>query len=304
MTVPYYYSRLGPFREAFRAGAPILVYHHIAPPRRGAQVKSLYVSPAVFARQLAELQSAGFSTPKFGTIAGTSTSCEHEKPVAVSMDNLLESGGESTRAMATTLTRPPAVTLARQPANAGRSVYLSFDDGFRDVFETALPLLRQSRRHSILYLVSKLLGKTNEWQLMAGDVPEPLMDVSQVREWLATGQDIGSHTQTHPRLTQLSLAAAGEEITASKKSLEDRFGIPVEHFCYPYGDWNKAIRDLVIEAGYKTACTTDRGINNGQTSPFELKRLTARYEGRTVKTIWKRLRVRLGLIEEDRHGPV
>src|SRR5262245_20474756 len=68
MTLPYYYTRLGPFREAFRTGVPILCYHHIAPPRRGARLKWLYVPPKIFARQIAELQSAGFSTPEIHTV--------------------------------------------------------------------------------------------------------------------------------------------------------------------------------------------------------------------------------------------
>jgi peptidoglycan/xylan/chitin deacetylase (PgdA/CDA1 family) len=176
-------------------------------------------------------------------------------------------------------------------------VVLTFDDGFRDVFEHALPLLRQNRLHSIVFLVSDMVGKSNEWQQILGDVVEPLMDEVQVREWLASGQEIGSHTKTHPWLTHLSLDAAREQITASKKSLEDRFGVRVDHFCYPYGDWNQAVRDLIIEAGYKTACTTHPGINTPQTPPFELKRYLARYRTRTLKTIWQRLRVRLGLIE-------
>jgi peptidoglycan/xylan/chitin deacetylase (PgdA/CDA1 family) len=133
------------------------------------------------------------------------------------------------------------------------------------------------------------VGESNEWQQKAGDVREPMMDEAQVREWLGAGQEIGAHTQTHPRLTQLSAAAAREEISASKKSLEDRFGIAVEHFCYPYGDWNESVRDLVQAAGYHSACTTITGVNTPATSPFELKRFTARYPSRNLKAIWLRL---------------
>lgn len=168
-------------------------------------------------------------------------------------------------------------------------VLVTFDDGFVDVFEHALPILRQSGARAMLYLVSDLLGKTNEWQQRAGDIAEPLMDEVQVREWLAAGQEIGAHTRTHPRLTQLSAREAKEEITASKKALEDRFGLRVEHFCYPYGDWNEPVRDMVIAAGYKSACTTITGINRAGTPPFELKRFTARYPSRNLKAIWRRI---------------
>jgi peptidoglycan/xylan/chitin deacetylase (PgdA/CDA1 family) len=118
---------------------------------------------------------------------------------------------------------------------------------------------------------------------------------------LAAGQGIGSHTKTHPRLTQLSIADAREEITGSKKSLEDRFGLAIDHFCYPYGDWNKAVRDLIIEAGYKTAYTSHPGVNTPETHPFELNRFLARnHTRRTLKSMWQRLRVHLGLITPAR----
>jgi len=118
------------------------------------------------------------------------------------------------------------------------------------------------------------------------------MDDAQVLNWLAAGHQIGSHTRTHPWLTRLPRAAAREEIASSKKALEDRFSVAVEHFCYPYGDWNESVRDLVVAAGYKTACTTEPGVNTAADSPFALKRFTARYPSRNLKAIWARLRAR------------
>jgi peptidoglycan/xylan/chitin deacetylase (PgdA/CDA1 family) len=129
----------------------------------------------------------------------------------------------------------------------------------------------------------------------SGEAPEPLMDAGQVREWLAAGHQIGSHTLTHPWLTRLSPAAAREEIFASKKRLEDAFGVPVGHFCYPYGDWNPAVRDLVAEAGYRAACTTEPGLNTSGTDAFALRRFTARYPSRSLKAVWTRLRRRISL---------
>jgi peptidoglycan/xylan/chitin deacetylase (PgdA/CDA1 family) len=170
-----------------------------------------------------------------------------------------------------------------------RRFFVTFDDGFRDVFDHGLPILRRQASCGIIFLVSDLLGKTNEWQQRVGDVSMPLMDDHQVRDWLAAGQQIGSHTRTHPRLTQLTLAEAREQIVASRKLLEDRFAVSVDHFCYPYGDWNPAVRDLVIEAGYQTACTTDTGVNTHDTSLHELKRFTARYPSRNLRAVWKRL---------------
>ena len=113
------------------------------------------------------------------------------------------------------------------------------------------------------------------------------MDAPQIREWIAAGHQIGSHSLTHPRLTQLSIDAAREEISASKKLLEDTFGAPIRDFCYPYGDWNPAICDLVAEAGYVTACTTGFGVNKLGDSPLSLKRVTARYPSRDWRNFKK-----------------
>ena len=79
---------------------------------------------------------------------------------------------------------------------------------------------------------------------------------------------------------------ARAEIRDSKKRLEDTFGVAIRHFCYPYGDWNLAVRDIAIEAGYATAVTTDFGVNTTSNSPFELKRVTARYPSRSWPSLF------------------
>jgi peptidoglycan/xylan/chitin deacetylase (PgdA/CDA1 family) len=173
-----------------------------------------------------------------------------------------------------------------------KRIFISFDDGYRDVLEHALPPLGASGFSAIQFLVADLLGKTNEWQQRAGDVVEPLMDEVQVRDWLMAGHEIGAHTCSHAHLTRISAFQAREEISASKKKLEDLFGRRIRHFCYPYGDWNQAVRDLVQEAGYDSACSTQFGINMQSADPFALKRITARYPSRTWRRFWSWLTVR------------
>ena len=249
--LPPYYSELAPFRPGFSQGTPILTYHHIAAPVRGARLKGLYLGPRLFDRQLRELGEASFRTGHLEDLVSP-----HEAP--------------------------------------GERCFLTIDDGFEDVFTHGLPILTKHRSVATLFLVSDLIGKTNLWQQQQGDIVEKLMDQAQVKAWLQAGQAIGAHTRTHPRLTHLSLAEAREEISGSKKSLEDAFGQPIQHFCYPYGDWNQAVRDLVAEAGYQTACTTITGINESGTDRFALKRVTARYPSRNLKAVWARLKGRCG----------
>ena len=173
-----------------------------------------------------------------------------------------------------------------QQSNRERAIAITFDDGYANVLENALEAMRDTGFRAIQFLVPDRLGQCNEWDSASGEVREPLMNIAQVKEWLAAGHEIGSHTLTHPFLTKVPLANAREEIVASKKKLEDLFAHEIKHFCYPYGDWNSAVRDLVQECGYTSACTTEAGVNEPRISPFQLKRFTARYRSRS----WKNFR--------------
>jgi peptidoglycan/xylan/chitin deacetylase (PgdA/CDA1 family) len=183
----------------------------------------------------------------------------------------------------------PPYGPAPNESNPNHRIALTFDDGFANVLKHGLEPLARNRFRAIQFLVAGLLGGRNEWDAKHGEAAEPLMDAAQVREWLAAGHEIGSHSLTHPFLTRMKPEQAREEIFTSKKLLEDRFGIPVSHFCYPYGDWNSTVRDLVAEAGYETACTTEFGVNTAATPPFELRRITARYQSISFKALKARL---------------
>lgn len=236
--LPEYYNSLEPFQELFQQGNPVLTYHKLGPRPKCARLKGLYLSTALFRRQLEELRAADFTSGSLAECAGPRT---------------------------------------------GRRIVLTFDDGHVNVLRHGIEPLCKTRFTAMQFLAADLLGKRNEWDIAVGEAPEPIMDTVQVREWLAAGHDIGSHTRTHPYLTRLPAVKAREEIAASKKKLEDLFGRQIEHFCYPYGDWNPTVRDLVIEAGYHTACTTKFGVNDAGTSPFALKRIMTRYRSRNWK---------------------
>lgn len=173
-------------------------------------------------------------------------------------------------------------------ANAGGSVVLTFDDGSRTLMRHALPILAKYGFRAIVFLVGGAIGGVNHWDVAAfGEAPDPLMDDADVKEWLSAGHEIGAHTMSHCRLTRVGGDAAREEISTSKKSLEDRFGVPVRHFCYPYGKWSKRVRDLTEEAGYETAVTLDPGVNTSAPDPFALQRLSVNHPRRNIRTLLK-----------------
>jgi len=179
--------------------------------------------------------------------------------------------------------------LPALPAATGKNLLtITFDDGFLNNLTEAVPLMQKNNIRAINYLVADRIGQASDWEAREGGEADSLMNEPQIKEWLSAGHWIGAHTCTHPRLSLLSRDHAKEEIVASKKKLEDRFGLPVEHFAYPYGDYNQTTVELVREAGFKTACTMHRGINASDTSRFELKRFTARYESRNLRNFFRR----------------
>jgi peptidoglycan/xylan/chitin deacetylase (PgdA/CDA1 family) len=160
----------------------------------------------------------------------------------------------------------------------GRQVAITFDDAYRNLFTNGLPVLQETGVRAITYVVAALIGKSNQWDDHLRARHEPLMDRVQLMEWLQAGHEIGSHGMKHRFLASLSLNDARREIIDSKKLLEDTFGQLVRHFCYPYGDLNDAIRDMVHEAGYETATSTLTGFNTATTDAFVLRRILARHQ--------------------------
>ena len=80
---------------------------------------------------------------------------------------------------------------------------VTFDDGFRNVFEQALPVLQKRGLRAIQFIVAGLIGGEDAWDRAIGEPPQALMDEGMIREWLAAGHEIGSHTLTHPHLPAL-----------------------------------------------------------------------------------------------------
>jgi len=98
---------------------------------------------------------------------------------------------------------------------------------------------------------------------------EDLLTDKEIIE-LSKDFEIGAHTMTHPRLTKVSKEEAQKEIVDSKKYLEQLTGKEIKSFCYPGGDYNKEVKDLVKEAGFNVARTTKQFITSFPKDLFEL----------------------------------
>jgi peptidoglycan/xylan/chitin deacetylase (PgdA/CDA1 family) len=129
-----------------------------------------------------------------------------------------------------------------------RPVVLTFDDGYRDLYTTAYPVLRAHHFKAVAYVVS---GFVNSPANVTAD---------QVLEMDANGVQIGAHTVSHVDLTKLSGANLWHEVSDSKVSLEGLLGHPVLDFCYPSGRFNDGVVHAVQAAGFVTATTTQPGL--------------------------------------------
>ena len=167
-----------------------------------------------------------------------------------------------------------------------RTVVITVDDGYDDFREHAWPALQAEGLSATVYLVSSLIGQTASWLSDWPHQPK-LMDAAAVRQLRQEGCDFGSHAATHPRLSRLSAAQQRAEIFDSKAALEDLLGEAVPDFCYPYGDYSLRARDLVQEAGYRTATTCIRGAGNLSDNPFELTRKAISYGDNLLGFAWK-----------------
>lgn len=154
----------------------------------------------------------------------------------------------------------------------GKVVGITFDDGYRNNLQHALPVLQRHGFTATCYAVSTLFGDRNSWD-EGLVVQTPLMTREEWLAWRDAGMDIGSHTRTHARLPDLSLDAAREEIAGSRRDLEQALGCEVRHFCYPYGRYTPEHAALAREAGYHTATTTKRGRVQAGEDPYTLRRI-------------------------------
>lgn len=110
--------------------------------------------------------------------------------------------------------------------------------------------------------------------LVGADSPDwdGLMSWEQLAQLARDGHEIGSHSVTHALLPQLGAADLEREVAGSKRTLEERLGIPVDSFCYPNGSCDDRCVEAVRGAGYRRAVTTTWGSNAPGQSPFALRR--------------------------------
>jgi len=146
-----------------------------------------------------------------------------------------------------------------------RTVAITFDDGFKDNYTYAFPILKEYNFPATIFIVVNEVGLTSENRLTWDEI-KVMQDSGLIT--------FGSHTISHPNLEGVTVQEAiKNEIQGSKKILEEKLARKVEAFAYPAGRFTKLARQAAIDAGYKLAVVTNPGKGIPDNDPFLIKRL-------------------------------
>ena len=179
-------------------------------------------------------------------------------------------------------------------------VAITFDDGHRDNYHNAYPILKKYGFCATIFLATEYIGttqwvkyvspKAREWYAQkpidyentANWKQYEFLSLTEIREMAKSGIIyFGSHTQTHPFLTQIPDKNIQQEIIQSKNELERILGTSVDSFCYPYGNFNEKVKEHVKKSGYLCACVTQLNSfphNYLNKDLFTLKRIGVYYD--------------------------
>jgi len=136
----------------------------------------------------------------------------------------------------------------------GRGCLLTFDDGHLSDYEIVFPMLLKQNLKATFFIVVDNVGKKN------------YLSWSQIQEMQQQGMAIGSHSLSHKDMTKLSNENVIKEFKQSKLILEDKLGILISSFSYPYGKCNFRLHKMGLSSGYSFLCTSNHGVINSQNS--------------------------------------
>ena len=142
-----------------------------------------------------------------------------------------------------------------------KPVVITFDDGYRDNYLTALPIMEKYGMKATVFVVA---GQVGQGEYLSWE---------QVRNLHKRSTEIGSHTVNHVALSEISASDQLQEAVQSKKILEAELGAPVSFLAYPYGKFTGETVSVLQAAGYRGACTGLPGLNVPNSARYSLKRV-------------------------------
>jgi peptidoglycan/xylan/chitin deacetylase (PgdA/CDA1 family) len=212
---------------------PVLLYHKIDFPPRDARVRGGYTPPRRFARQMRYLKKQGF--------------------VFYTASELIEYYKERG-------SLPP------------RGVALTFDDGWRDNYTNAFPVLRALDIKATIFLVPSLIGQVSSRAQAEGESGRAHLSREEIIEMSQGGIEFGSHSLNHTLLHEISLPEIKSEVEQSKGQIEDIVQRQCKVFAYPAGFFSDDAKRVIADAGHIGAFSTVYGPTD-QLDLYALNRL-------------------------------
>ncbi len=181
------------------------------------------------------------------------------------------------------------------------SVVITFDDGYLDNLENALPILEKYNLPATIYLTTDFCEQTARHPRYIAQDKRLHLDWDEVQEMNEVNNvTFGSHTLSHPYLSRIDRNSSDKEIRKSKDIIESKLNASVKHFCYPSGDYGDREIDSVKKSGYETAVTVSPGKNRTAVSPFEINRTEVTQKD-TAKDLFLKLNGSFDLMHQVLH---
>lgn len=166
-----------------------------------------------------------------------------------------------------------AIKALYRDKNNLNNVVITFDDGYRDNLENALPILNKYQLSATIFVTTEFCDQIMSHPRYRNEQKRLHLDWDEVNKLNGFENiSIGSHTLTHPYLSRLENSISEKEITKSKEIIEDKLNSRVKYFCYPSGDFSSREVEYLKKAEYEAAVTVCPGKNRHTISQFEIHR--------------------------------
>ena len=153
-----------------------------------------------------------------------------------------------------------------------RDVVITFDDGYRELYDVVLPGLEARGIPFHVFLVTDYVGRNNEWDLSLGRRAFRHLDWPEIEEMGARGVTFGSHGASHGDLTRMDAGEARDELVRSKTVLEGRLAQPARTVSYPFGRYDDDVKAAAHQAGYEAAFSLYPARHNAIFDRYAIRR--------------------------------
>ena len=169
---------------------------------------------------------------------------------------------------------------------------LTFDDGFRDVRERALPVLERLHWPFAVFLVSNFIGADDAWTRAANPdgATHPLLNAEEILDMQRRGVGFHSHTCSHASLPGLDDDRLSRELVESRVALQHLLGRQVDYLAYPFGHLDERVVSAARKAGYRAAFSTQPGFNRPDVDRFRIRRIDV-YGSDTPAMLMRKVRL-------------